>query len=276
MSWGFGMHLFAGRKAKESPAIRNGRQPASQGGRTTPERIHVTQATQPIAQAQPSPLSAIEIADLDDLKEEITSAMPEIELDKACYYLPEKKLSDIVTRERIAKVFPNIMEDLVEFIMESGKKLFVITINSVPANHIIAAMREFKIHGLNDEDLPIEGINHTCKSVPSRGGPLLRGKDSSLNCNHDPKFDVFHHYPWNLNNRRSFCGNQWGLLVPRLTMNQFEKFETNRILPITEKTPRSVGGGHFSQVFKAKLLADCQDHFPEVIPFHSLSNYHIC
>lgn len=234
------------------------------GGRTVPDNVvptGVNGTKEPVAQARTSSLSASEIAtNLECLKEDITSAMPAIELDKSCYYLPEKRLFEIVTRDRIESILPDATDDLVDFILGEGLRLFVVAVNSLPVAQITGVMGVFKAHGLQDDDLPIEEIGNVCQAIPNAKGPIPEAE----NCQHDSKLDAFHHYPWTLSNRRSFCTAQWGVLVPLLTMDRFEKFETNRILPITQKNARSVGGGHFSQVFKAKLLADYQDHFEKV------------
>lgn len=235
------------------------------GGRTEldkPIPVGVNGTKEPVAQPKTDPLSAGEIAvNLERLQEDITKAMPEITLDKKCHYLPEKRLLEMVTRERIKSILPDAIDDLVDFILEDGLRLFVVAVNSLSiASHIMEAMRVFQTHGLHDEDLPIEEIDTVCKAIPTSEGP----SSDTADCSHDNKMDAFHHYPWTWKNRRSFCTEQWGVLVPRLTMNQFEKFETNRILPITQKNARSVGGGHFSQVFKAKLLAEYQDSHEQV------------
>jgi hypothetical protein len=268
MSWEFGIHWFGGRKAKGSQATRNG-QPPGQGGRTAPEEVNVVQATQQIVQARPSSISPSELAaQLDDLKNVLSLAMPKIKLEKDCRYLPEKALSAIVKRERLEEVLPNATGDLIEFILEKAKKLFVITINSIPPNHVTAAMEEFKLHRLYDTHLPIEDIGQICGAVPKRGVSPLCGVGINSSCNHEPAIDAFHHYPWTSVNRDAFCDFQWRLLVPKFTMEKLEKFETNRILPILQRSPKSVGGGHFSQVFMAKLLTDYQDHFSVVLsPF---------
>lgn len=115
------------------------------GGRTELDNVvptGVNGTTEPAAQTRTNSLSASEIAiNLECLKEDITSAMPSIKLDKSCYYLPEKRLFEIVTRDRIESILPDATDDLVDFILEEGLRLFVVAVNSLPVAHITGVMR---------------------------------------------------------------------------------------------------------------------------------------
>jgi hypothetical protein len=265
MNW---LQLFAGRP--NTLRAPQGSPSTAQGGRhTPPERdqiVHAVQPVQPVPQIQTRSISPKEIASqLNNLKNELNKASPRIKLERVCRYLPEGVLFTTVTRERLKLVVPNAGKDLIEFILRDALKLFVITINSIPASDVIEAMGQFKLHGLIDAHLPLDDIDQICAAEPTLGIPPLYGSGIEPLCNsHDRAIDAFHHWPWESSNRDSFYDFQWRLLVPKFSMERLERFETNRILPILKRDAKSVGGGHFSQVYKAKLLADYQDHFTVV------------
>ncbi|QDS71508.1 hypothetical protein FKW77_004827 [Venturia effusa] len=257
------LQYFGGRRSTNSrndPAS-----PPESQDRTTHNTGNARNTVQAFTPTRSSSISSDDSATLlEDFKTELNRAMPRIELDKVCRYLPKNSLLNIVTRRRLEQILPNADVDLIDFIVNNAKKLFIITINSIPPSDVTAMMREFKVHGLHDSRLPIDEINEICNAVPRRRGhdPPCGSAGESYCSSHEYDLDAFHHFPWTSTNRDHFCEYQWRLLVPDFTMKTFERFEPNRILSILKRDPKPVGGGHFSQVYRAELLADHQDHVP--------------
>ncbi|KAI1122254.1 HET-domain-containing protein [Nemania abortiva] len=169
-------------------------------------------------------------------------------------YLPDSSLPNVIEDTDFETMLPGASEQLIHFICTEASKVFLATLMSYNwSGHVLRDVFErFQEMDFTDKALPIEDI--TKKNVCSNFDVTSDG------CSHNSTLDVFHEQ-WDVAAVEAFHRNQWKFIAPVFMRDNIERFNQElphgTILPFRRKQP--TGGGHFSDVFEARLRADHQD-----------------
>lgn len=162
--------------------------------------------------------------DYDVVKSYVTCKFPE---EAPRIFMPESRLEELITKETIIQEFsaPSVASrirllkrsnpldnDLLDFILKSAKRVFMISIIcNVRSGDLKQAMSEFKAKSFGDKDLPIR-LDDSQDEHPHLNSSL-----------------------WPLPKRMEFEQNQWRLLAPVFPPEYEEDLvlENEHILPFT-------------------------------------------
>lgn len=158
---------------------------------------------------------------------------------------PEKVLHDLITDHDIHRALPSsLYPGLAAYVCRNARKTFAITLVSLSsASDQIDALREFVTCAFSDESkLPIASSGDLPKEV-------LEAKNS-----HGSQL-------WDSRATRAFYENQWAFLIFKFDKRQFrfDRIDVNAILPLRTEGNANAGNGNFSQVRRARMLAQYQD-----------------
>jgi hypothetical protein len=209
---------------------------------------------------------------------EIWGSLRESKLDNT-KFLPESSVSQLTTKPIVSALLAGALPDipgLVKFVCDHARRLFLIVLwifdgdDDDVTRNLICAMENFRQHNFTDEHLPIEDIakDKVCKADVFWGSP------NNLDCTHDATLNVFHHNPWRWSTFQRFYEKQWVFSSPVFEKDKLvQDLQIHSILPFTWVSPSHTWKqGYFSTVFKAKLLADHHEEFPQVRCSDSLDN----
>jgi len=217
----------------------------------------------------------------EKLKDEVVHTMDQtkIGLRGAENFLPDGRISTIITQDRIVKTFfcdehtliCDELHPLVSFIVDKAPKTFLITVLAVEdAERAHDAMEVFFRHGFTDECLPVAnltiegnssdecyhnwGDDYICSSCAPEGSKCT----GNLGCKHSRPLDAFHHNCWNRSSFRNFETKQWqfNLMTFNTEVFEYPKLEENRILPLVQVSDRKAVEkfGNFSEVQESAML----------------------
>jgi hypothetical protein len=202
----------------------------------------------------------------DELRYNLQQSMKEFGIDAMKECLLDATLNKHITMESIKKTMPLAPNELLDFVLTSARKVFVIMLLVIgpngPSGDFTSIMGSFKRHGAFDKSiLPIDPMDEDChfgtKTV------ICTAKCQELHvdkCYHIRLLNVLHHRPWSKSMRKGFYEEQWKVLMPKFGNSKFiREFGAREIPPITEKEPQVRGDGYFSLVHQAKILASHQE-----------------
>lgn len=200
-----------------------------------------------------------EVPDLGNLISERMAAGTRIGLDRTKEFVSDEELGALITDASIAETLPHAPSGLLDFI-RANKTMFAITLlvfsgQVTRQTNRQKAMESFSKHEFSDEKLPV---------ADSRKKETRCGKFNANECKHWDYEDAFHLDLWNYTSFQSFFDKQWNFALHTFQKDDFENHLDDRwILPLQEvQIGHTVGEGHFSVVYKAKMLADYQDTMP--------------
>jgi len=211
-----------------------------------------------------------------DLRRSITMLLAqanEIGLDGPHDYVSAEDLSALMTDRSIQETLAGGSKDLIGFV-KNNKKLFAITLLAFKNRRdLLEALEHFRTYNLSDGSLPVENVlkNGMCtlysQSLDSSDAGFefasedFDQSDSTDKCKHRVEEYVFHNQPWDFDEFSSFYDKQWSFLIPMFAKSVFEyHFHDRTILPFKNVVAANEGDeGHFSSVYRATMLADCQD-----------------
>jgi hypothetical protein len=163
-------------------------------------------------------------------------------------FLPYDQFDKLVTRDVVESALKNAevpdWRDLVEFVIEDAKRLFLILVMMTSRkDEKLSLLRDLQSHGISDEDLPIGFIKQDNRKYYGY----------SIEKHHDEKhFDVFD--GWERNERELFNSNQWQFTSPRFDSTKFRHhFNTKRILPFMQVAAKPHSSGFFGEVSRIEV-----------------------
>jgi hypothetical protein len=155
-------------------------------------------------------------------------------------FLPQSSVAKFITEAAIVEELEDELDndkdkDLVDFILQSAKKVFATAIiSSIGGNDLYKAMKKFKDNNFHDDRLP-----------------LKRDAMSELPC-FQGKF-------WNKLRTHNFLKNQWIFLAPVFTKSKFKlDLEPEHIFPFTWVS-NDAKEGTFSNVYQVTIHESHQE-----------------
>lgn len=161
-----------------------------------------------------------------------------ISTDREQKYLPEGSVERLITpfsiREELSDIpiEPELLDNLISFIVTRAKKVFTITILSqLSGLDLYNAIKTFQDVGFDDDKLPV---------LPDRHADLMSAAFKGRRL-------------WNAVRKEGFLTDQWGLLVPVFTRPQLmHSLQESAILPL-ERVSSAFKGGTFGDVYEATV-----------------------
>ncbi|KAJ8131727.1 hypothetical protein O1611_g1897 [Lasiodiplodia mahajangana] len=143
-------------------------------------------------------------------------------------YCPRDKFDAFVTEEAIARQLVNGRRELVRWIYNNARKIFVIMVVSGFRNEeVLTVIRRIRANGLTDDCLPISKPNNDDGPNPQQ---LLWEGES-------------------ITQRDNFFDKQWRFIIPVFSKTQFHHdLQPETILPFEEIETSSINQGGFSHV----------------------------
>ncbi|KAF4419077.1 serine threonine kinase [Fusarium acutatum] len=158
-------------------------------------------------------------------------------------FLPESEIKSLVTPDKIRLLLPNSKPELVDFICNDAKRLFLTA--SLHHGNLQDIMGTFKDHGMTDKHLPIRDLTSEDRYCEVHTEGLQRV------CSHEKALEAFHR--WEAHDVGNFYDDQWKFCAPILDMEcSSQEFHPKHILPFIEKGTTQKDG-HFSTVFEAVI-----------------------
>ncbi|KAL2672193.1 hypothetical protein Neosp_012894 [[Neocosmospora] mangrovei] len=165
-------------------------------------------------------------------------ARSKISTDREQKYLPEGSVERLITpssiREELSDIpiEPELLDNLISFIVTRAKKVFTITILSqLSGLDLYNAIKTFQDVGFDDDKLPV---------LPDRHADLMSAAFKGRRL-------------WNAVRKEAFLTDQWGLLVPVFTKPQLmHSLQESAILPL-ERVSSAFKGGTFGDVYEATV-----------------------
>jgi hypothetical protein len=163
-------------------------------------------------------------------------------------FLPDNKLSELVTRDGVVSAFQiakfSGWEDLVDFVLNDAKRLFLILVMMTSRKEEkLSLLKGLECDGIKDASLPI--------SFNKRENKQYYGY--SLEGRHDgPQFGIFDE--WERNDRELFEGHQWRFTAPVFDGSRFRfHFAKNRRLPYLGVAQKPASSGFFGEVSRIEI-----------------------
>ncbi|KAF5584629.1 serine threonine kinase [Fusarium subglutinans] len=179
---------------------------------------------------------------LNRLRNNIRRSLQNSVISETCF-LPESDIQGLVTPDKVKLLLPNAKPELVDFICNDAKKLFLTA--SLHHGNLQDIMGTFKDHGMTDEHLPIRDLTSEDKYCEVHTEGLQRV------CSHEKALEAFHR--WDAHDVWNFYNDQWMFCAPMLSMEcSSQEFHPKHILPFIEKG-KTQKDGHFSTVFEAVI-----------------------
>lgn len=197
----------------------------------------------------------------------------QIGLDNERSYLPQRVVSIFTTAEAVRQVFPSLPKGLLQYIVVSIPKTYLITVLSFQTDSmILKALESFRKHSFKDEDLPVSKLTRkdstrncgrdwgTPRAAYVEDCHICEGTDPGLHsCSHPSPHFAFHHACWDRYTFDIFFDKQWAFLVQKFNPYDFlyTDLEYDRILPFKRPESRGeIGAGYFSDVQKVELVSE--------------------
>lgn len=155
-------------------------------------------------------------------------------------FLPEGMVSTLVTSDEVTKLIPGADHDLLVFICNDAKKLFL---NTLLCRHerVYDAMRSFYEYQVTDDKLPVKT-------------PVLCDPSPEGECSHKTKWPCLKF--WACCEISLFQKCQWVFFAPVFNENNsLLELHDSQVLPFTWVDEIGTGG-HFSTVCKATIHPD--------------------
>ena len=162
-------------------------------------------------------------------------------------FLPATKISTLVTRSKIEGELECNDRELVDWINQHGRKVFLAIVQSQlhPAKNSLEAINLLRSHNYSDEKFEADD-----RLDYSGGSQLMESRD--LNC--------FPTRLWNNIKYKNFCQAKWILCTPIFDTEQDDyHLPARAVLPFVEKDSH-VTEGAFSNVYKARIHKDHARH----------------
>ncbi|KAI0392353.1 HET-domain-containing protein [Xylariaceae sp. FL0594] len=175
-------------------------------------------------------------------------------------FIPETSIPELISAIDPASLLPDPSNEiLTEFVLSKARKVFLITLKAL-ANHskeeLVQAVRNFMQQGFSDAVLPIPNLEE--EGICRHRNIDFSRRPQALTCKHAPHLRVFHQKPWSRQTVADFWRLQWSFRAPVFSPDNFEEYKEElpweTVLPITWKA-RKARGGHFSNVYQAKIHA---------------------
>jgi hypothetical protein len=169
--------------------------------------------------------------------------------DHHCEFLPEGKISKLVTKDAVGSLLPGAEPPLVEFVCEHARKVFLIASWVCDtSDDLVSIMNDFQEFDMTDKRLPIDDI-------------VGDGTCNAEKCTHDKALLAFHSKHWETHTISRFYKEQWIFCPPMFKKSDLQKeLKEKCVLPLTWVNEHNLKQGHFSTVFEAKLHADHYEH----------------
>lgn len=170
-----------------------------------------------------------------------------ISIESSCgltLFVPVDEFNKLVTEESIAAEIPNSPPELIEFIHNDAKRVFMTVLEIKEHDNqseLASMMQSFRAKGFTDKHLPISN---------PRDPPAEHN-----NGHHFPALptDTFSHERWTMCAKERFYRSQWTFLAPIFTEGKLKHdFPQGTVLPFTKIFP-FVREGNFSSVTQVKI-----------------------
>lgn len=205
--------------------------------------------------------------------------------------ISDANLRSLVDRSRIRQTLEGISDELLEYIVEDAPKSFAITLLAIrdPSKRH-SAMKAFQNHSFTDRNLPVAKLNAFNSELCNVGLDDDYRTKCDHNCHigmpricegiHVAKLDAFHHEAWDSMSFADFWEKQWGFLLHKFDLDQFEydDMDENVILPLVPSKLEEDGkAGYFSEVLQAEMPVEMLLNVREkldLVPFNkALTTY---
>ncbi|KAF4436564.1 serine/threonine protein kinase [Fusarium austroafricanum] len=158
-------------------------------------------------------------------------------------FLPENKIEKLVTRDKIKLLLPYAKPDLVSFVCDHARKLFLTA--SLRRCDLQVVLNAFRAYDMTDNSLPIRDLSSEDEycTVHTQGSQKI--------CSHERALEAFH--DWTTHDVWNFYKDQWTFCAPVLDFScPTQELDAKCILPFTHKEDAQ-RDGHFSMVFQADI-----------------------
>jgi hypothetical protein len=192
---------------------------------------------------------------LGTLRSQILASREKSPFD-AAYFLPCKKLRELVNKDSIRVALGDPSDETITFVEQKAIRFFTILV----CMHVdlVSAINSLWIFDLTDNFLPIskEAVEDNCKV-----------DDSNRKCDHASQLCAFHYEPWHYGTLLELYEKQWEFYAPVFTSGPDGYVElrlhSRSILPFI-KLGHDRKAGAFGNIYQVWIHPDHQNLLPDV------------
>jgi len=191
-----------------------------------------------------------------EFTDRIIDSLKESRFSAGRRFAPEDAIRDLVTKSSFREIVPSASADLVEFVCNDAKRVFLTFWKGCRGLHDRAAeiLEAFRAAQFSDSKLPIEDITTSGNCRKKEG-----------QCTHAEVLNVFHTSCWERGDIDDFVNTQWTFIAHVFGSEAMADLHPNCILPLTFYKDHGKHGS-FGSVYETAIFRGHLDSetFPEV------------